>query len=108
MLIDQLKYKLKKPAHDTRYKTFWQFIHIDLALLIALILLSVAGLTILYSASGGSLKTTGSQFAHFVFGFFSYVFSGASAAYFIATRSTMDLWHGSLSFDCRAYHWSYW
>jgi rod shape determining protein RodA len=70
MLIDQLKYKLKKPAHDTRYKTFWQFIHIDLALFIALILLSVAGLTILYSASGGSLKTTGSQFAHFVFGFF--------------------------------------
>lgn len=69
MRLDHLKYRFKKPAHDARYRSFWQFIHIDLALFIFLLLLSAAGLVILYSASSGNLKTVGSQLAHFVLGF---------------------------------------
>ena len=54
MLIDSLKQKLKKPPHDTRYRTFWQSIHIDVTLLAFLLLLSFAGFFILYSASNQS------------------------------------------------------
>lgn len=57
MLIDRLKRKLKKPEHDTRYRTFAQYIHIDVVLLTFILILCGAGLFILYSASGQSLKT---------------------------------------------------
>lgn len=70
MILDQLKIKLKKPAHDTRYRTFWQYIHIDVTLLSFLILLAVAGLCILYSASSESLRTTQLQFLRMLFAFF--------------------------------------
>lgn len=58
MLIEQLKQILKKPAHDTRYRTFWQYIHIDIALFVFLLLLSTAGLLILYSASSQNPHAT--------------------------------------------------
>lgn len=51
MLIGQLKHKFKKPPHDTRYRSFWQYIHIDVMLLMFIFMLCSAGLVILYSAS---------------------------------------------------------
>jgi len=57
MLLDQLKVKLKKPPHDLRYRTFWQYIHIDVPLLSLLVILCGAGLLILYSASNQNLRT---------------------------------------------------
>lgn len=69
MLIDQLKIKLKKPAHDTRYRTFWQYIHIDVTLLSFLGLLCAAGLFILYSASNQNLRTIEFQLARFLIAF---------------------------------------
>jgi rod shape determining protein RodA len=56
MLISLLKHKFKKPAHDTRYRSFWQFIHIDILLFTAILLLCSAGLIILYSASGENAR----------------------------------------------------
>src|SRR5579862_7004041 len=52
MLIDHLKQKLKKPPLDTRYRTFWQYIHVDVLMVIFIFSLSLAGLVILFSASG--------------------------------------------------------
>lgn len=69
MLIDNLKVKLKKPAHDVRYRTFWQYIHIDITLLALLGALCVAGLLILYSASGQSLRTIEFQALHLLLAF---------------------------------------
>lgn len=66
MLIDNLKLKLK---HDTRYRTFWQVIHIDATLLSCLLLLASVGLFILYSASGQSLRTVEIQFSHMMLAF---------------------------------------
>ena len=57
MLINQLKYKFKKPEYDTRYRSFWQYIHIDVVLLTCILMLCTAGLIILYSASGQNLRT---------------------------------------------------
>jgi rod shape determining protein RodA len=51
MLIETLKTRLKKSSHDTRYRTWLQVLHIDGMLLTFLLLLSAAGLIILYSAS---------------------------------------------------------
>lgn len=70
MLIDNLKSKLKKPAHDTRYRTFWQYIHIDIVLMSFLLLLSSVGLFILYSASSENLRLIELQTAHLLFAFF--------------------------------------
>jgi rod shape determining protein RodA len=63
MLIDHFKHKLK---HDTRYKTVWQYIHIDVTLLSLLLMLAAAGLFILYSASGQNLHTIEMQLARFL------------------------------------------
>jgi len=57
MLVNQLKLKFKKPEHDTRYRTFWQYIHIDIMLLTCILALCAAGLIILYSASDKSSHT---------------------------------------------------
>ena len=69
MLIESLRTKLKKPAHDTRYRTFWQYIHIDIMLLFFLMLLCAAGLLILFSASGQNLRVIQSQVFKFLFAF---------------------------------------
>ncbi len=69
MLIDNLKYKLKKPAHDTRYRTFWQYIHIDIILLTFLVMLCSAGLLILYSASNQNMRAIEYQVAHLLLAF---------------------------------------
>ena len=61
MLINHLKVKFKKPPLDTRYRTFWQFIHIDVMLLSFLLLLCMAGLVILFSASSGNLSVIQTQ-----------------------------------------------
>lgn len=70
MLIETLRTRLKKPAHDTRYRTFWQYIHIDIMLLFFLLLLCAAGLLILFSASGQNLRVIQSQVFKFIFAFF--------------------------------------
>lgn len=69
MLIDQLRIKLKKPARDTRYRTFWQYIHVDVTLLSFLCLLSAAGLFILFSASNQNLRTIEFQTIRFFIAF---------------------------------------
>jgi len=38
-----------------RYRTMWQYLHIDIFLFSFLLLLSIAGLFILYSASGNNV-----------------------------------------------------
>lgn len=70
MLIDNFRIKLKKPINNTRYRTFWQYIHIDVILLSFLLLLVSTGLLILYSASNQSPRMIQFQAAHFVFAFF--------------------------------------
>jgi rod shape determining protein RodA len=69
MLIDQLKLKFKKPPLDTRYRTFWQYIHIDVMLLAFLLLLCTAGLIILASASGRNHSILQMQFLRLLFAF---------------------------------------
>lgn len=69
MLIEQLRVKLKKPARDTRYRTMWQYLHIDVTLLSFLCLLCAAGLFILYSASNQSLRTLELQIARYCVAF---------------------------------------
>lgn len=66
MLIDHLKQKIR---HDSRYRTFWQRIHIDVTLLSLLLLLAACGLFILYSASGQHLKTIELQAARLLIAF---------------------------------------
>jgi rod shape determining protein RodA len=69
MLIDSLRTKLKNPQHDTRYRTFWQYIHIDITLLSFLVLISTAGLFILYSASSQHSHAIEFQMLHLLFAF---------------------------------------
>lgn len=66
MLIDGYIAKLKKKQHDTRYRSFWQLIHIDIWLLLALLQLSAVGLIILYSASNQNLHVVELQIARFL------------------------------------------
>jgi len=51
----------KKPENNTRYRTFWQYIHIDIPLLLTILLVTIAGLFILYSASGQNLNIVEQQ-----------------------------------------------
>ena len=69
MLLDSLKHKLKKPAHDTRYRTVWQYIHIDTMLLSFIVMLCLTGLFVLHSASSQSMRTLEFQSARFLFAF---------------------------------------
>lgn len=69
MLINHLKYKFKKPEHDTRYRSFWQYIHIDVLLFLFIFMLCTAGIIILYSASGQSMKTIELQITRMLFSF---------------------------------------
>lgn len=68
MLIDNLKYRLK-PQHDTRYRSFWQSIHIDFVLFSFLLLLCAAGLFILYSASQQNPRAVELQMIRFMLAF---------------------------------------
>lgn len=49
-LTNILTNKFKKPENSTQYRTFWQFIHIDIILFMAILLLVGLGLIVLYSA----------------------------------------------------------
>ena len=69
MLIDQLKIKLKKPAYDTSNRSFWQYIHLDGILFTLLLLLSIGGIFIIYSASNQSLLSLQSRAMHLMLGF---------------------------------------
>lgn len=69
MLIEQLKFRFKKPQNDMRYRSMWQYLHIDGGLLFLIFLLSMAGLIVLYSASGQKLKTVEFQAMRFVIAF---------------------------------------
>lgn len=67
--IEQLKQILAKKHHDQRYRSVWQFVHLDVTLLSFLSLLGLAGLVILFSASGQNWYVIEIQLAHFVFAF---------------------------------------
>lgn len=54
-LTDAFIQTFKKPENTTKYRTFWQYIHIDIPLLLSILLLMTAGLFILYSASSQNL-----------------------------------------------------
>ncbi|HLB43083.1 MAG TPA: rod shape-determining protein RodA [Gammaproteobacteria bacterium] len=69
MLIEQLKLKFKKPQNDIRYRTLWQYLHIDLLLFSFLLLLSMSGLFILYSAGEQKIQITEIQIMHVVLAF---------------------------------------
>ncbi len=69
MFLRQLKSQLNKPAGDARYRNLWQRLHIDLALFILVLLLALAGLTILYSAASENIAMVESQIGHLVFAF---------------------------------------
>jgi len=60
-----LKTRLTKPEGGASgYRSFWQYIHIDVALLISILLLISAGLIILYSASNQNLQLVEQQVWH--------------------------------------------
>ncbi|VVC76217.1 Rod shape-determining protein RodA [Aquicella siphonis] len=69
MLIDNLRIKLKKPGHDTSYRSFMQYIHIDGTLLAFLMLLCSAGLIVLYSASNQKVHSIEFQIMRLLFAF---------------------------------------
>lgn len=69
MLIDQLKQRFKKPTHNSHYRSFSQYIHIDVMLLSFIMLLCAAGLVILYSASSQNPYVIEFQLAHFLLAF---------------------------------------
>jgi len=56
--------RLKVPENSTQYRSFWQYIHIDVPLLLSIMLLITAGLIILYSASNQSLRVVEQQALH--------------------------------------------
>lgn len=68
-MLDSFKHKFKKPPHDTRYRSFWQYIHIDITLLSCIFMLMTAGLIILFSASSGSVHSVESQVFRLLFAF---------------------------------------
>lgn len=69
MFIETFRQRLKKPERNTRYRSFWQSIHIDIILLSLLLIICMMGLVILYSASDQSIRTVESQAGHFLFAF---------------------------------------
>ncbi len=65
-----IKNRLTKPeGGGSGYRSFWQYIHIDLPLLIGILLLISAGLIILYSASSQNLEKVEQQVFHIGIGF---------------------------------------
>lgn len=68
MLIDNFKINLKKTTHDNHYRSLSQYLHIDFLLLSFVLLLSIVGLFILYSASN-SVRSVQFQLVRLVFAF---------------------------------------
>lgn len=64
-----LNEKHLSPESSPSYRSFWQWIHIDMPLLIGIIALMIAGLVILYSASNQNLSVVEQQIAHIGFAF---------------------------------------
>lgn len=64
MLLENIRHRIKKPSYDTRYRTFWQYLHIDIILLVFLTLLSTAGLFVLYSATSENPRAVQLQLVH--------------------------------------------
>ena len=58
MLIDLIRQRTKQSPGNTRYRSFWQVIHLDATLLCLLLILSAMGLIILYSASNQDPRAT--------------------------------------------------
>ncbi len=56
-----IKNKWTKPESSSGYHSIWQYIHIDVALLICILLLIMLGLVILYSASGQNMLVVEQQ-----------------------------------------------
>lgn len=70
MLTDSFLQRFKKPPYDAKYRSIWQYLHIDILLLLFLILLCTAGLFILYSAAGGEHpRALHLQIMHLIFAF---------------------------------------
>lgn len=69
MFSDYFRLKLKNPGYSTPYRTFWQYIHVDVTLLSFLLLLCMAGLFILYSASSRNMHVMELQVARLLFAF---------------------------------------
>ena len=70
MLYDNRKPRLNTPVHDSHYRrSFWQAIHVDGTLLAFLLLLSVAGLLVLFSASNQKVHSVEYQLVRLVFAF---------------------------------------
>lgn len=69
MLIDAFRHKLKKLDYDPSYRTMWQYLHLDVLLLIFLLMLVSTGLLILYSASSESPHSLQIQGIRLVFAF---------------------------------------
>lgn len=63
-LIETLKYRFKKPENSTKYRSFWQWIHIDIVLLLGILLLIAIGFFILYSASNENKLMVEKQILH--------------------------------------------
>ncbi|HEX4045234.1 MAG TPA: rod shape-determining protein RodA [Gammaproteobacteria bacterium] len=69
MVINQLKNRFKKTPYTSHYRTIWQYIHVDPVLLFFLLLLCVAGLFILYSASSQHPRAVEIQSMRFLLAF---------------------------------------
>lgn len=61
MSITDLFKQMTNQENNTRYRTFWQYIHIDIPLLMGILLVITAGLFILYSASSQNLTVVEQQ-----------------------------------------------
>lgn len=69
MLLNLFKSTFFSPASDSRYRGSRKNLHIDGTLFSLILILCAAGLIILYSASGQSMRTIEFQIGHFLFGF---------------------------------------
>lgn len=67
--IEQLRQLVKKPAHNTQFRSLWQSIHVDVVLLFLLLILGTCGLFILYSASSHNPHAIQAQGMRFIFAF---------------------------------------
>lgn len=68
-MFDLVRLRIKKPEAEVGYRSIWQYLHIDLSLLLLLLLLCSAGLVILYSADNQHLRTVELQLARFMIAF---------------------------------------
>lgn len=67
--ITTIKQTLKRWRSKTSYRDLWQYIHMDIPLLLCLFLLCIAGLFTLYSASNQNLRVIEFQIIHYLLAF---------------------------------------